>query len=332
MSSEEGGDAVCWVCVEGSSRTRSHKLIRGCACRGTDAGFAHLSCLVESAKHDEDRWTVCPTCQQHFTGNVRLGLARARWKLHGKRAANDWQRLNAADGLASALHDCAGDDAGALPLFQEVLATSRRVDGNDDADTLVSMNNLASLHQKMGNHELARPLFEEALGGQRRTLGEESPDTLRTTSNLAMLYLRTGQFSLSVPLAEEALTVRRRTLGKEHADTLSSLQNLGLLRWHMAHGEFVSFSAAETHVGPCDLKELELAVGLLGEAVEGRYKVFGKAHRDTLESVQALGYAEERIGELRLSIANEDEKGVSSLPPKAKRRRRHVDTALFMEE
>ena len=305
MTAEEGGAGECWVCGEGSSRTRSRsRLVRGCACRGADAGFAHLSCLVQAAKYDADRWDTCPTCKQDFTGDVRLGLARARWELHRQRSVGDWQRLNAADGLASALQDCAGDTAGALPLFVEVLATSRQVDGNDDVNTMVSMSNLASLHQKMGDYQLALPLFEEALEAQRRTLGEEEADTLRTISNIAMLHLRTGNFSLSLPLAEKALAVRQRTLGKEHADTLSSIDNLGLLRWHMAHGEYVSFHAAEAYEGTCELKDLECAKELLAEAVKGRSKVLGKAHYLTLESVRALGYAEQRMDELRPSTVH----------------------------
>lgn len=322
MTEEDGSDVVCWVCAEGSSRTRSHKLMRGCACRGSDAGFAHLSCLVEAAKHNEDRWRSCPTCKQKFTGDVRLGLARARWELHRTSAADDWQRLNATDALASALQECAGDNDGALPLFKEVLAVSRRVDGDEDMNTLVSMNNLASLHQKMGDSELARPLFEEALEAQRRTLGKEAPDTLRTTSNLAMFHLRNGDFSLAFPLAEEVLKVRRRTLGKEHEDTLLSIYNMGLLHWHMAHGQYLSFTASETHVGPCDLTELESSAGILGDAVKGRRKVFGNAHHLTKEAVRALGYADQRISELRLSIREQRKKRVPSQPPIVKRRRR----------
>ena len=322
MTTEEGVDGECWVCVEGSSNTRSSKLVRGCACRGAHAGFAHLSCLVQAAKHDEDRWDSCPTCKQDFTGDVRLGLARARWKIHRKHPVGDWQRLNAADGLASALQDCAGDPAGALPLFREVLEVSRQVDGNDDANTLVSMNNLASLHQKMGNYDLALPLFEEAIEAQRRTLGEEAADTLRTINNLAMLHLRTGEFLLSLPLAEKAMAARQRTLGKDHADTLSSIENLGLLRWHMAHGIYISFHDADTFEGLCKLEDLECSKELLAEAVKGRSKVLGKAHHLTLESIRALGYAEKRMDELRSSAAHTHPKDISAEPPLAKKHRK----------
>jgi hypothetical protein len=91
---------------------------------------------------------------QDFTGDVRLGLARARWKISRDLPMEDGERLNAADRLAQSLQVCLGDHAGALPLFEEVLAVSRRVDGNNDVNTLISMSNLASLHQKMGNHQM----------------------------------------------------------------------------------------------------------------------------------------------------------------------------------
>jgi tetratricopeptide (TPR) repeat protein len=231
----------------------------------------------------------------------------------------DYERLNAADRLAQALQDCEGDDAGALPLFEEVLAVSRQVDGDDDINTLVSMNNLASLHQKMGKPDLAMPLFEEALAAQRRTLGRNVPDTLRTVSNLAVLHLRAGRFSLSLSLAEEALGARRQTLGSEHADTLESTHILGLLRWHMAHGEFVSFGAAAEHDGPCDMKELELAARLLREAVEGRHKLLGEVHHLTQESAKALGHAEQRISDIRAFAKERKEE--KQQPTLAKRRR-----------
>jgi len=307
--------ASCWVCAEegkvGSSslltppsqtNERDQQvdiLVRGCACRGPTAGFTHLKCLVEAAKHNADIWNTCPTCIQDFTGEVRLGLARARWKIAHKLPLEDGERLNAADCLAQSLQVCLGDQAGALPLFEEVLAVSRCVDGNDDVNTVISMNNLASLHQKMGNHHLALPLFEEALSvQQRKPNGKNSQDTLLTVSNLAMLHLRTERFCLSLPLAKKALVGRRKTLGKEHADTLESIHNLGLLRWHISHGKYVSFTKAAGYQGTCDATELKLAKELLFDALKGRRKLFGDAHYLTKESVRALKHANQKLEEI----------------------------------
>jgi hypothetical protein len=45
-----GGDqeAVCYLCLDGGSEA-GQPLRRDCACRGTDAGFVHLACLVKYA-------------------------------------------------------------------------------------------------------------------------------------------------------------------------------------------------------------------------------------------------------------------------------------------
>jgi tetratricopeptide (TPR) repeat protein len=322
---EEGNDrATCWVCAEegekmvtsSASQTEhgsnnntkqlpSPLLMRGCACRGT-AGYAHIDCLTEAAKHNVDTWDTCPTCLQDFTGTVRLALARERWRIAEFRSWEDGERLNAADRLAQALQVCLGDDSGALPLFEEVLKVSRKVDGNEDANTLVSIANLAALHQKMGNLHLALPLFEEALEAQKRTIGHNAQDTLLTVNNLAMLHLRTERFSVALPFAEKALKNRRKTLGKHHADTLESIYNLGLLRWHMAHGKYVSFTKAKDHSGSCDITELELAAVLLGDSLKGRRKVFGEDHPLTKESIRALQHADEKLNELRTNEVTEN--------------------------
>ena len=165
-----GSSVTCWVCTDSTSRltrSRNRTLMRGCACRGSDAGFAHLDCLVQVTLHNNENWDVCPTCKQDFTGKVRLGLAKARWELVRDSPRHDWERLNAADRLASALQECALDNDGALVLFREVLEISREVAGDEDVNTLVSMNNLAPLHQKMEDYQSSLPLFKEALGTQR---------------------------------------------------------------------------------------------------------------------------------------------------------------------
>lgn len=294
----------CWICTESISRitrSRNRTLMRGCACRGPHAGFAHLDCLIMAALHNHETWDTCPNCKQDFTGRVRLGLAKARWELfedhddHEPRC--DWERLNACDRYASALQECSLDNEGALPLFSEVLEISREVDGDEDENTLLSMNNLAALHQKMGNYQMALPLFEEALGTQRRILGRDSPDALRTMSNLAILHLRTGNFDRALPLATESLKTRQRVLGVDHVDTLESVHNMGLLRWHMAHGEYVSFSKVDEFMGSCKLRDLKASGDFIKTAAEGYTRVLGNQHDLTKMAVRGLDYVERRIKE-----------------------------------
>jgi hypothetical protein len=60
-------------------------LRRDCACRGTDAGFVHLSCLTKYAatKSVQARnmneftqpWRVCPSCHQDYQNELAVDIA-----------------------------------------------------------------------------------------------------------------------------------------------------------------------------------------------------------------------------------------------------------------
>jgi E3 ubiquitin-protein ligase DOA10 len=65
------GEAVCYLCLDGGVDDEDGlPLQRDCACRGSDAGFVHLSCLTKYAETkcqqtcdvDEfrDPWLNCP--------------------------------------------------------------------------------------------------------------------------------------------------------------------------------------------------------------------------------------------------------------------------------
>ena len=82
--SEDGKDAVCFLCLEGGE---SEPLRRDCSCRGTDAGYAHLSCLTifASSKNKEwdgrdtndfqNPWKLCSNCLQTYQNELRIDIA-----------------------------------------------------------------------------------------------------------------------------------------------------------------------------------------------------------------------------------------------------------------
>ena len=65
-----------------------------------------------------ERWTSCPTCLQDFTGDMEIGLAKARWERVRARAPEDPERLFVANNLAVTLQECADDHQGALLLLE----------------------------------------------------------------------------------------------------------------------------------------------------------------------------------------------------------------------
>ena len=69
---------VCTICLDGDSAPPP--IQRGCACRG-EQGFVHVECNVKAAVHRQpgfhSGWYSCTICNQHFTGEMEVGLARA---------------------------------------------------------------------------------------------------------------------------------------------------------------------------------------------------------------------------------------------------------------
>jgi tetratricopeptide (TPR) repeat protein len=217
-------DDICWVCCEGESH--SPLLFTGCGCRGS-SGLAHISCLVQAATHNVDRWTSCPTCTQDFTGECEIGLARARWEGVRDRPPEDEERLFVANNLAVTLQQAASDSEGAFKLLEEVLEVRRRKLGDEHPDTLDSITNLALHHSEMGNYEAALPLSEEAVAATRRTVGNTHEEAGHAIISLATVHSLMGNYTLARPLHEEALEMRRGLIGAEHLDTMNSMHGLG---------------------------------------------------------------------------------------------------------
>jgi hypothetical protein len=81
------GESVCYLCLGGDLDDDSQPLQRDCACRGTDAGFVHLSCLTNYAATKSkgwdgrdmiefrEPWRVCPSCNQFYQNELAIDIA-----------------------------------------------------------------------------------------------------------------------------------------------------------------------------------------------------------------------------------------------------------------
>jgi hypothetical protein len=79
--------AVCYLCLDGGDDETGQPLRRDCACRGTDAGFVHLSCLAEYAETKSKAWDGrdtnefitpwerCPSCDQYYQNYFAVDIA-----------------------------------------------------------------------------------------------------------------------------------------------------------------------------------------------------------------------------------------------------------------
>mmetsp|Transcript_9485 Transcript_9485/g.20605 ORF Transcript_9485/g.20605 Transcript_9485/m.20605 type:complete len:442 (+) Transcript_9485:381-1706(+) len=89
-----GAGAACWICLDGDPDEGGKPIVRDCSCRGEDAGFVHLSCLVSYAKTKTEElldkayekggevdliepWRKCPVCLQHHQRRVAIDMANS---------------------------------------------------------------------------------------------------------------------------------------------------------------------------------------------------------------------------------------------------------------
>ena len=82
------GAAVCWICLDGGADDTGKPIVRDCACRGSDAGFAHMACIIKYAQKQSEQasidtyeflapWEKCPNCLQYYQNDLAVHVADA---------------------------------------------------------------------------------------------------------------------------------------------------------------------------------------------------------------------------------------------------------------
>jgi hypothetical protein len=161
-----------------------------------------------------------------------------------------------------------GDLAGALELQKPVVAASRRVLSDEDRDTLVYMNNLASTLRAQGDLAGALELDESVVTTSRRVLGDGHPHTITSMNNLACTLHALGDLGAALELQESVVAASRRVLGDEHPHTLTSMTTLATML--------------------SDQGDLAGALDHYRAALSGRRRVLGDEHPDTRKSMENL--------------------------------------------
>jgi hypothetical protein len=126
------GGAVCYLCLGGGADEADQPLRRDCACRGTDAGFVHLSCLTGYAetksKQSRDMnefiqsWHTCPSCHQEYQNELAIDIANKFVQFVRRQYPDDTQRqvealylkLRALDNMLDTLQSVQKREAGVV--------------------------------------------------------------------------------------------------------------------------------------------------------------------------------------------------------------------------
>ena len=217
MMEEAPKDAFCYICLEGDD---GGKLMRGCACRGASAGFAHVECLTKLAVSQEEAdahavtgWETCGNCKQSFTGALGVEIIRRFWRRH-RSSPILGLRYYAATTMAT----CLGGNA-------EIDVANRL---NDAAPKYAGTNKHVALQFKLNNALLlsrnGRKL--EAL----ELLDTALPDAIAVDGELyfqlmmfkADVYDDLDRYQEFHDAPTEAVAIAKATFGPEHDGTLVS--------------------------------------------------------------------------------------------------------------
>ena len=174
-----------------------------------------------------------------------------------------------------AVYTSLGSYKEALPLLEESLQTQRRIAGNDDPETLSTINNLATLYWFLGRLGDSEPLYMELVDRRRRLLGANHRDTLRSSYDLASVYIVAKRWNEAERLAVDTLDAQTRYLGAEDPDTLDSMNNLA--SFYYSRGRFA------------DAEPIAVKVLAVTE------RLFGADHTNTLRSVHNLATVYEQL-------------------------------------
>ena len=143
--------------------------------------------------------------------------------------------------------------------------------------------------------ELAKKSLEPGIINSSLKKTDAIEDPLQRADILQMIsntLRKMASLDAATAPQQEALAIRHRELGIDHPDTLSSIHNLGLLQLDQGYELEVQASKEKYNEA---LRNFE-------KAYEGRLSVLGSDHRDTIESIFAIGMVTSRFGEGRQAI------------------------------
>ena len=206
-----------------------------------------------------------------------------------------------------------GEIGKAVTLLESALNEQRLHAGQDDLQTLTTMDNLAMAYLDAGRTDEAIKLFEQVRDGQMKKLGPDRPDTLTIMNNLAAAYQAAGRINEAIKLSEQVRDEQIIKLGPDHPETLISMGNLAMA--YQAAGRideaiklceqvrdqqvkklgpdhpFTLLTMGNLAVAYQAAGRIEEAIKLLEQATDREIKKVGPDHPTTLTTMNCLAMA-----------------------------------------
>jgi non-specific serine/threonine protein kinase/serine/threonine-protein kinase len=206
----------------------------------------------------------------------------------------------------------------ALPHARQALALRRRELGDDDPETIASMNDYAGVLKEMGHLQQAESLFKEALQLYRKTRSADDRMAIQLLGNCASILSAMNRTDEAVPLYRETLERARRALPANDTYQLVALSNYAYVlhaTGRAAEAEPLFKQALEhcrSNLGAdhpqtltamtnyalrlAELGRLNESDAMFREAYERRRQVLGEDHPDTIAALKNLAMRMAAVG------------------------------------
>jgi tetratricopeptide (TPR) repeat protein len=257
--------------------------------------------------------------RSELQGTDHWQAADARWEVEtlrrvlrqGEQAQNDLARSYAQERHAETQR-AKSRYRDAQPLLEQLLATRRKVLGEDHPHTAGGYSSVADNLYQQGRYAEAAEGFAKALAIHRKLLGDDHPHTATSYNNLAYTLNAQGRYAEAAQGYAKGLAIRRQVLGEEHPDTADSYNsvafNLNAQGRYTEAGEFYTKALAirrrllgeehpDTATSYNNVAYNLNAQGRYAEAAEGfakaltiRRRVLGEEHLHTAHSYNNVAF------------------------------------------
>ncbi|MEN7344195.1 MAG: tetratricopeptide repeat protein [Pseudomonadota bacterium] len=138
-----------------------------------------------------------------------------------------------------------GDMPAAIALYEEGLAISRDLPGDNTGVIAEFLSKLAAAHRELGDDKTAERLLLDAIAALDRAYGNRHPRYLESQRYLADVYRDQQRFSESEALYLSNIAVRQEVLGPNHTEVGTAYNEYSILLSDMGDTDGAVAAAAE---------------------------------------------------------------------------------------
>lgn len=158
--------------------------------------------------------------------------------------------------IQASIYYCKGQYPQALQCAHMALAMQERLLGEEDIETIVTMNNLGAIYHEAGKFKEAFHYQKRALSLKQKLYGKDHISAAESLGNLSTQYYDMGDFAQALRYAKKALKIEKQHWGDNHAATAATYSNLSAHYYKLKdYGRAVQ----------CAKKSLEIKAELLGK-------------------------------------------------------------------